>query len=127
MIRRVRLNKEYFILEKDGVPVAGIMDIDEFEDYLELRNPKIRAHIRESYRQYLAAKAGRRIDSSLRSPRARGEATNTGHAGGPDRAVLRPNHATLRLRSGRWRFRYDILGQEIVLHYCGLRREDTYD
>src|SRR5438876_7356980 len=73
------------------------------------------------------AKAGRRIDSSLRSPRARGEATNTGHAGGPDRAVLRPNHATLRLRSGRWRFRYDILGQEIVLHYCGLRREDTYD
>lgn len=31
-----------------------------------------------------------------------------------------------RLRLGRWRFRYDISGQEVVLHYCGLRREDTY-
>ena len=31
-----------------------------------------------------------------------------------------------RLRLARWRFRYDIFGQEVVLHYCGLRREDTY-
>ena len=31
-----------------------------------------------------------------------------------------------RLSLGRWRFRYDISGQVIELHYCGLRREDTY-
>jgi mRNA-degrading endonuclease RelE of RelBE toxin-antitoxin system len=31
-----------------------------------------------------------------------------------------------RLRLRRWRFRYDIIGQEAVLHFCGLRREDTY-
>ena len=31
-----------------------------------------------------------------------------------------------RLRSGRCRFRYDIAGREVVLLYCGLRREDTY-
>jgi mRNA-degrading endonuclease RelE of RelBE toxin-antitoxin system len=31
-----------------------------------------------------------------------------------------------RLALGRFRFRYDIADQEIVLHYCGLRREDTY-
>ncbi len=31
-----------------------------------------------------------------------------------------------RLRSGRFRFRYDVEGQEVVLLYCGLRREDTY-
>lgn len=31
-----------------------------------------------------------------------------------------------RLRLGRWRFRYDIIGEDVVLHYCGLRREDTY-
>jgi mRNA-degrading endonuclease RelE of RelBE toxin-antitoxin system len=31
-----------------------------------------------------------------------------------------------RLRSGRFRFRYDIAGNEVVLLYCGLRREDTY-
>ncbi len=31
-----------------------------------------------------------------------------------------------RLSLGRWRFRYDISGREVVLQYCGLRREDTY-
>jgi mRNA-degrading endonuclease RelE of RelBE toxin-antitoxin system len=31
-----------------------------------------------------------------------------------------------RLRSGRFRFRYDIAGRQVVLLYCGLRREDTY-
>jgi hypothetical protein len=29
------LNKEYIIIEKDGIPIAGLMDIDEFEDYPE--------------------------------------------------------------------------------------------
>ena len=31
-----------------------------------------------------------------------------------------------RLSLGRWRFRYDIVGQLVRLQYCGLRREDTY-
>ena len=31
-----------------------------------------------------------------------------------------------RLRLGRWRFRYDIVGIDVVLEYVGLRREDTY-
>lgn len=31
-----------------------------------------------------------------------------------------------RLALGRFRFRYDIYGREVVLHYRGLRREDTY-
>ncbi len=31
-----------------------------------------------------------------------------------------------RLSLGRFRFRYDIYGTEVVLHYCGLRREETY-
>ena len=31
-----------------------------------------------------------------------------------------------RLSLGRFRFRYDIYGDEVVLQYCGLRREDTY-
>ena len=31
-----------------------------------------------------------------------------------------------RLRSGRFRFRYDVAERELVMHYCGLRREDTY-
>jgi len=31
-----------------------------------------------------------------------------------------------RLSLGRIRFRYDIYGREVVLQYCGLRREGTY-
>ena len=31
-----------------------------------------------------------------------------------------------RISLGRWRFRYDILSQVVLLSYCGLRREDTY-
>jgi hypothetical protein len=31
-----------------------------------------------------------------------------------------------RLSLARWRFRYDISGPLVELHYCGLRREDTY-
>lgn len=31
-----------------------------------------------------------------------------------------------RLTLGRWRFRYDIVGQVVLLSYCGLRREETY-
>lgn len=57
IIKRVRLNNEYFILEKDGIPVAGLMDIDEFEDYLELQDPKMREHIRKSNEEYLAGKS----------------------------------------------------------------------
>ena len=39
---------------------------------------------------------------------------------------VRHGEGQYRLRSGRWRFRYDIYGQEVVLTYCGLRREETY-
>ena len=46
--RRAHVNKEYFILEKDGVPVAGILDADELEDYLELRDSDVRRAIDES-------------------------------------------------------------------------------
>jgi mRNA-degrading endonuclease RelE of RelBE toxin-antitoxin system len=31
-----------------------------------------------------------------------------------------------RFRSGRFRFRYEIVGKTVFLKYCGLRREDTY-
>jgi PHD/YefM family antitoxin component YafN of YafNO toxin-antitoxin module len=57
LVKRIRLNKEYVILEKDGIPIAGMMDIDEFEDYLELQDPKVRAHIRKSQEEYLAGKS----------------------------------------------------------------------
>src|SRR3954454_5138168 len=46
--KRAHLKGEYFILEKDCIPIAGIMDADELEDYLELQNPKVKKQIAES-------------------------------------------------------------------------------
>ncbi|MDA2928018.1 type II toxin-antitoxin system Phd/YefM family antitoxin [Acidobacteria bacterium AH-259-G07] len=48
LVRRVHLNKEYFILEKGGIPVAGIMDAEELEDYLELQDPEVQRQIEKS-------------------------------------------------------------------------------
>jgi PHD/YefM family antitoxin component YafN of YafNO toxin-antitoxin module len=54
VVKRVHLNKEYVILEKDGIPVAGLMNIDEFEAYLESRDPRVRRAIAESNRDIAA-------------------------------------------------------------------------
>jgi antitoxin (DNA-binding transcriptional repressor) of toxin-antitoxin stability system len=48
VVKRVHLNGEYFILEKDGIPIAGIMGADELEDYLELQDPAVRNQIAKS-------------------------------------------------------------------------------
>ena len=48
LARRAHVNKEYFILEKDGIPVIGILDADELEDYLELRDKRVATTIRRS-------------------------------------------------------------------------------
>ena len=37
-----------------------------------------------------------------------------------------PGEGQWRLRAGRFRFRYDVSGQEVWLLYCGLRSERTY-
>jgi len=58
IVKKVRVNKEYFVLEKDGYPVAGIMDIDEFEDYLDLKNPAVNKLIKKSAKEYRRGKAG---------------------------------------------------------------------
>src|SRR2546422_10773975 len=57
VVRRAHVNKEYFILEKDGIPVAGILDADELEDYLELRDPAVREEIRKSHEDYVAGRS----------------------------------------------------------------------
>lgn len=53
VVRRAHLEKEYFILEKDGIPIAGILDADELEDYLELRDEKLQKRIKEGHQEYL--------------------------------------------------------------------------
>jgi PHD/YefM family antitoxin component YafN of YafNO toxin-antitoxin module len=56
LARRAHNNGEYFILEKDGIPVIGILSAAELEDYLELRDPKIRQHIRKSREEHQGGK-----------------------------------------------------------------------
>ena len=51
--RRAHEERTYFVLEDRGVPVAGLMDVDELEDYLEVRDPKMRKQIRDGYQEYL--------------------------------------------------------------------------
>jgi hypothetical protein len=55
--RRAHVNREYFILEKDGIPVAGILSADELEDYLEMQESGIKAQIRKSSEEYRRGKS----------------------------------------------------------------------
>ena len=77
VVRRVHLNKEYIILEKGGIPVAGIMDADELEDYLEVHDPKVQRFIRKSHEEYLAGK-GRPAEELLAELQAK-SAKGTGN------------------------------------------------
>lgn len=57
VVRRVHVNREYFILEKDGIPVAGLMNADDFEDYLDMQDPGLKKQIRRSQQEYRRGKA----------------------------------------------------------------------
>ncbi len=79
LAKRAHVNGEYFILEKDGIPVIGIMDADELEDYLELKNPQVLAQIAASKADVQAGRikpaenllAGLKTPSAAQAPRSR--------------------------------------------------------
>jgi hypothetical protein len=56
VVRRVHVNREYFILEKDGIPVAGIMHVDDMEDYLEQQDESLKEQIKAGHQDYLAGR-----------------------------------------------------------------------
>jgi len=58
VVRRARVNREYFILEKDGIPVAGIMNVDDLEDYLELQDPGVKKQIEKRISSRRGARSG---------------------------------------------------------------------
>jgi hypothetical protein len=70
VVRRANVNREYFILEKDGIPVAGIMHIDDFEDYLDMQDAGLKKQIARSYAEYRKGNARDVSEflSELRSP-----------------------------------------------------------
>lgn len=57
VVKRVHLNKEYIIIEKDGIPIAGLMDIDEFEDYLEQQDAAVHETIAACHAEYREGKS----------------------------------------------------------------------
>jgi hypothetical protein len=57
VVRRAHVNREYFILEKDGIPVVGIMHVDDLEDYLDLHDSDLNNHIAKSSAEYREGKA----------------------------------------------------------------------
>lgn len=65
LIRRVHINKEHFILEKDGIPVAALLDIDEYEDYLDMRNKGLNRQIREGHKEYRRGGLSEDLDTFL--------------------------------------------------------------
>jgi hypothetical protein len=56
MVRRAHVNREYFILEKDGIPVVGLMHVEDMEDYLEQQDPGLKNQIRKSHQEYRRGK-----------------------------------------------------------------------
>ena len=56
VVKRVHLDKDSFVLEKGGIPVAAILDIDEFEDWLETKDPELNDQIRRGYEEYKKGK-----------------------------------------------------------------------
>jgi antitoxin (DNA-binding transcriptional repressor) of toxin-antitoxin stability system len=52
VVRGVHVDGDVVVLEKDGIPVAGLVDIDALEDYLETRDPALRRRMRESMKAH---------------------------------------------------------------------------
>src|SRR5260221_6920302 len=65
LIRRVHNNKEHFILEKDGIPVAALLDVDAYEDYLDMQDPELKLQIKEGHAEYRQGKLTEDLDTFL--------------------------------------------------------------
>jgi antitoxin (DNA-binding transcriptional repressor) of toxin-antitoxin stability system len=58
----------YIILQKKGRPIAGILDVDDMEDFLELQNSSLKIQIKSGYKEFKKDKtvSGRSFLQSLR-------------------------------------------------------------
>ena len=57
LVRAVHVNGDAVVLEKDGIPVAGLIGIDAFEDYLEAHDPRLRRKMRESMKAHRSGRS----------------------------------------------------------------------
>jgi len=47
----------YFVVQKNGKPVAGIVGVDDMEDFLDLQNAALKKQIKKGYAEFKAGKA----------------------------------------------------------------------
>ncbi len=73
VVRRVHINREFFILEKDGIPVVGLMHVDDLEDYLEMQNLAVKQQIQASVTEYRRgdARNAHELLAELKVPRGK--------------------------------------------------------
>jgi prevent-host-death family protein len=57
IVNEVNRTSRYVVVERGGLPVAVIMDVDEFEDYLDLRDPAARERIAQASREHHAGES----------------------------------------------------------------------
>ena len=57
LVRTVHVDGDAVVLEKDGIPVAGLIGIDAFEDYLEAHDPRLRRKMRESMKAHRSGRS----------------------------------------------------------------------
>jgi hypothetical protein len=71
VVRRAHVNREFFILEKDGIPVVGLMHVDDLEDYLEMQSRSVKEQIQTStaeYRRGAARRSAHEFLAELKTP-----------------------------------------------------------
>ena len=70
VVRRAHVNREFFILEKDGIPVVGLMHVDDLEDYLEMQSRSVKEQIQTSTAEYRrgAARSAHAFLAELKTP-----------------------------------------------------------
>ena len=56
VLKHVQEKQATIILERNGEPVAAIMDIDQFEDYAEINDPVVQREIEASRKEFEAGK-----------------------------------------------------------------------
>ena len=56
VVRRAHVHREYFILEKDGIPVVGIMHVEDLEDYLDQQDESLNQQIKAGHQDYLGGR-----------------------------------------------------------------------
>lgn len=53
---------DFVVIQKNGRPVAGIVDVNDMEDFVELQNPLIKKQIAKGHTEF---KAGKTMSASL--------------------------------------------------------------